>query len=323
MTAILDIRNLRARIRGGSDRAFVIDGLDLSVGQGEVVALVGESGSGKTMTAYSILKLLPPTIEVVGGEISLGGSDVLGMDMKALRAVRGTKASIIFQEPMTSLNPLMTIERQIAEMLLVHNKASAATATARVIELLELVRMPDARRRAKQYPHNLSGGLRQRAMIALALACEPRLLIADEPTTALDVTIQQQILKLLLELRDRLGMAILLITHDLGVVAETADRVAVMYAGRVVEQGPVVDLLEAPRHPYTSGLLACLPTEDADLRDRLTEIPGLPPQPGSILQGCSYAPRCPRRTEICLAEAPAVRDDGVSQFACHHPWIGP
>lgn len=320
MNPVLSISGLRARLRGPDLSALVIDGLSLEVGRGEVVALVGESGSGKTMTAYSVLRLLPPAIQLVGGEILLGGQDVVGMEARRLREVRGTLASIIFQEPMTSLNPLMTIERQIAEMLLTHGKATRQTAPARVIELLELVRMPDARTRARQYPHSLSGGLRQRAMIALALACEPQILIADEPTTALDVTIQQQVMKLLLDLRDQLGMAILLITHDLGVVAEVADRVAVMYAGRIVEEGPVVDLLEAPRHPYTEGLLACLP-DGAEAGGRLVEIPGLPPKPGSIREGCRFAPRCPAATDLCARLTPETRSEGGRAFACHHPRI--
>ena len=318
MNPVLSISDLRARLRRPDPHAFVIDGLSLQVGRGEVVALVGESGSGKTMTAYSVLRLLPSAIQLVGGEILLGGQDVVGMEARQLREVRGTLASIIFQEPMTSLNPLMTIERQIAEMLLTHGKATRQTAPARVIELLELVRMPDARTRARQYPHSLSGGLRQRAMIALALACEPQILIADEPTTALDVTIQQQVMKLLLDLRDQLGMAILLITHDLGVVAEVADRVAVMYAGRIVEEGPVVDLLEAPRHPYTAGLLACLP-DVAEAGGRLVEIPGLPPKPGSIREGCRFAPRCPSATDLCTRVSPETRTEAGRAIACHHP----
>jgi peptide/nickel transport system ATP-binding protein len=319
MTKVLNITDLRARLRGPDTEAFVIDGLNLHVKEGEVLALVGESGSGKTMTAYSALKLLPPAIQVVSGQIMLGEHNILGMDDRELRAVRGTEAAIIFQEPMTSLNPLMTIGRQIAEMLITHGKATKAMAPARVIDLLELVRMPDAKLRAKQYPHSLSGGLRQRAMIAMALACEPRILIADEPTTALDVTIQQQVLKLLLDLRDQLGMAILLITHDLGVVAEMADRVAVMYAGRIVEEGPVINLLETPRHPYTVGLLACLPTDSSGKAGRLIEIPGMPPKPGSIRHGCAFAPRCPNKTEICVAETPQLTDEGLAKYACHHP----
>ena len=320
MTAVLDIIDLRVRLRGNDSAAYVIDGLSLSVDRGEIVALVGESGSGKTLTAFSVLRLLPQAVEVTDGRILLGDQDVLAMDQRTLRAARGTEAAIIFQEPMTSLNPLMTIERQIAEMLIIHGKATKNEASDRARELLELVRMPDAARRAHEYPHSLSGGLRQRAMIAMALACEPRLLIADEPTTALDVTIQAQILKLLLELRDRLGMSILLITHDLGVVAEVADRVAVMYAGRIVEQASVEELFRQPRHPYTRGLLACLPSDDDGAPRRLTEIRGLPPRPGSINRGCSFAQRCIRVQEICSVEAPMMSVANGSKFACHNPW---
>jgi peptide/nickel transport system ATP-binding protein len=320
MSPVLEINELRARLRSEGDSAYVIDGLSFSVNRGEVVALVGESGSGKTLTAFSVLGLLPHAVEIVGGRIALGGKDILTMDQRGLRSVRGVEAAIVFQEPMTSLNPLMTIERQIAEMLIIHGKATKKSASARVRELLELVRMPDPARRAREYPHNLSGGLRQRAMIAMALACEPRLLIADEPTTALDVTIQAQILKLLLELRDRLGMAILLITHDLGVVAEVADRVAVMYAGRIVEQAPVDELFRHPRHPYTRGLLACLPSDDDVAPRRLTEISGLPPRPGSIVRGCAFAPRCTRAQEICSREAPVLTMAGPAHLACHNPW---
>jgi peptide/nickel transport system ATP-binding protein len=322
MTPVLEIAGLRARLRSEAKVAYVIDGLDLAVGRGEIVALVGESGSGKTLTAFSVLRLLPHAVEIVSGKITLGGKDVLAMDQSALRSIRGSEAAIVFQEPMTSLNPLMTIERQIAEMLIIHGKASAADAPGRVRELLELVRMPDPAKRACEYPHNLSGGLRQRAMIAMALACEPKLLIADEPTTALDVTIQAQILKLLLELRDRLGMAILLITHDLGVVAEVADRVAVMYAGRIVEQAPVGALFSRPLHPYTHGLLACLPSDDDVTPGRLTEIQGLPPRPGSIARGCAFAPRCSRAEEICSRESPALSIAGAASLACHNPWEG-
>lgn len=320
MTASLEITNLRARLRNGGEDAYVIDGLNLRIERGEVLALVGESGSGKTLTAFSVLRLLPHAVEIIEGSIELEGRDILAMDQRALRSLRGGEASIVFQEPMTSLNPLMTIERQIAEMLLVHGKTTPSEAPRRVRELLDLVRMPDPARRAGEYPHNLSGGLRQRAMIAMALACEPRLLIADEPTTALDVTIQAQILKLLLELRDRLGMAVLLITHDLGVVAEVADSVAVMYAGRIVEQASVTELFANPRHPYTRGLLACLPTDDDEAPTRLAEIGGLPPRPGSIKQGCAFAPRCARVQDICRIEAPLLAADGLASVACHNPW---
>ncbi len=242
MSNVLDIRGLQIALRQ-DPAALIVNGLDLSIAKGEIVALVGESGSGKTMTAFSILNLLPPAARITGGSIRLGETEVLSLSASGLRALRGRKAALVFQEPMTSLNPLMPIGRQIAEMIRTHGTLPEDQVQERVMQLLELVRMPDARRRVKDYPHNLSGGLRQRVMIAMALACEPDLLIADEPTTALDVTIQAQILKLLLELRDRNGMAVLLITHDLGVVSEVADRVAVMYGGQIVELADVDRLL--------------------------------------------------------------------------------
>jgi oligopeptide/dipeptide ABC transporter ATP-binding protein len=320
MNTVLDIRGLKVRLRGKDPSALVVAGLDLSIQRGEIVALVGESGSGKTMTAFSILNLLPHAVEVAGGSIRLDGTDVLSLPQDALRALRGKKAALVFQEPMTSLNPLMTIERQIGEMITTHGAHAGTEVRERVVELLELVRMPDARRRAKEYPHNLSGGLRQRVMIAMALACEPELLIADEPTTALDVTIQAQILKLLLDLRDRTGMAVLLITHDLGVVSEVADRVAVMYGGQIIELATVDTLFRAPRHPYTRGLLACLPEAGEMGDERLQEIPGLPPRPGEIRVGCAFAPRCPRALDICTTTAPRFEPLSDSLVACHNPW---
>ncbi|MDP3342363.1 ABC transporter ATP-binding protein [Frigidibacter sp.] len=319
MTPILEIRGLKIGLRGQDPSALIVNGLDLSISRGEIVALVGESGSGKTMTAFSILNLLPQAVEITGGSIRLGDTDVLSLRQRGLRALRGRKAALVFQEPMTSLNPLMTVERQIGEMIRTHGSATGPEVRDRVFQLLELVRMPDARRRAAEYPHNLSGGLRQRVMIAMALACEPDLLIADEPTTALDVTIQAQILKLLLELRDRNGMAVLLITHDLGVVSEVADRVAVMYGGQIIEQADVAPLFRAPRHPYTRGLLACLPEAGADQAGRLQEIPGLPPRPGEILAGCAFAPRCPQAREICRSVAPEVRLVSDTLVSCHFP----
>jgi oligopeptide/dipeptide ABC transporter ATP-binding protein len=321
MNAVLDIRGLKVRLRGNDPSALIVDALDLSIGRGEIVALVGESGSGKTMTAFSILNLLPRAAEIAGGSIRLGDTDVLSLPPAELRALRGKKAALVFQEPMTSLNPLMTIERQIGEMIVTHDEDPGRDVHERVVELLERVRMPDARRRAREYPHNLSGGLRQRVMLAMALACEPELLIADEPTTALDVTIQAQILKLLLDLRDRTGMAVLLITHDLGVVSEVADRVAVMYGGRIVELATVDTLFRSPRHPYTRGLLACLPEVGETKVDRLQEIPGLPPRPGEIRAGCAFAPRCPRALDVCHATAPPFEALSATMLACHNPWI--
>jgi len=318
MSNVLEIRGLQIGLRQ-DPAALIVNGLDLSIAKGEVVALVGESGSGKTMTAFSILNLLPPAAQITGGSIRLGETEVLSLRPSELRALRGRKAALVFQEPMTSLNPLMPIGRQIAEMIRTHDTLPDGQVQERVIQLLELVRMPDVRRRLKDYPHNLSGGLRQRVMIAMALACNPDLLIADEPTTALDVTIQAQILKLLLELRDRNGMAVLLITHDLGVVSEVADRVAVMYGGQIVELADVERLFRTPRHPYTNGLLACLPEAGGIGRDRLQEIPGLPPRPGEITQGCPFAPRCPSAQALCRDEAPTFAPLGGSMVACHFP----
>jgi peptide/nickel transport system ATP-binding protein len=318
MNAVVDIRDLKVRIRSAEREVLAIEGVDLSVGSGEIVALVGESGSGKTLTAFSILRLLPSALQIAGGSIRLDGQDVLGLDERGLRACRGHSASIVFQEPMTSLNPLMTVGQQVREMLLAHSKVLPEAADARVRELLELVRIPDAARRMREYPHSLSGGLRQRVMIAMAIACEPRLLIADEPTTALDVTVQAQILSLLVDLRDRLGMALLLITHDLGVVAEVADRVLVMYAGRIVEQAGADELFRSPRHPYTRALMECRPN-GAHTAGRLAAIGGLPPTPGERPPGCSFAPRCPQVAERCHQQAPALRALGAASVACHFP----
>lgn len=323
MTPVLDIRGLKIGLRGQDPSALIVNGLDLAIARGEIVALVGESGSGKTMTAFSILNLLPQAARITGGSIRLGEIDVLSLPPSGLRALRGRKAAVVFQEPMTSLNPLMTIERQIGEMIRTHGSATGREVQERVMQLLELVRMPDARRRATEYPHNLSGGLRQRVMIAMALACEPDLLIADEPTTALDVTIQAQILKLLLELRDRNGMAVLLITHDLGVVSEVADRIAVMYGGRIVEQADVETLFRNPRHPYTRGLLACLPEAGGQVAGRLQEIHGLPPRPGEIRSGCSFAPRCPLARKICSDVTPEFKPVSDSFVSCHFPQVDP
>ncbi len=318
MTPILEIRGLKVRIRSTGRGVLAIPEDGISIRKGEIVALVGESGSGKTLTAFSILRLLPPTLEIAGGSITLQGRDVLGMRDRELRAMRGRGASIVFQEPMTSLNPLMTIERQVGEMLIAHGKATAATVRARVRDLLELVRVPDADRRMREYPHSLSGGLRQRVMIAIAIACEPELLIADEPTTALDVTVQAQILELLLDLRERLGMALLLITHDLGVVAEVADRVVVMYAGRVAEQATVNELFLAPRHPYTRALMECRPV-GGHAAGRLAAIGGLPPTPAEVSAGCPFAPRCAKAAAICATAAPDIASVAGASVACHFP----
>ena len=318
MSPVVDICDLEVRIKSPGRDVLAIHGVNLAIVPGEIVALVGESGSGKTLTAFSILRLLPPALEIVGGSIRFEGDDVLGMDARQLRAFRGNRASIIFQEPMTSLNPLMTVGQQIREMLLTHNKASPQAVDARVKELLDLVRIPDAARRMKEYPHSLSGGLRQRVMIAMAIACEPKLLIADEPTTALDVTVQAQILTLLADLRDRTGMALLLITHDLGVVAEVADRVMVMYAGRIVEQASADELFRLPRHPYTRALMQCRPT-GGHAAGRMVAISGLPPTPSDKSPGCTFAPRCLQAADICHQTVPGLKLSGAAKVACHFP----
>ncbi|MBS0518725.1 MAG: ABC transporter ATP-binding protein [Proteobacteria bacterium] len=279
-----------------------------SLAAGETLALVGESGCGKSVTAFSVMRLLPPNARVVSGRILLEGADLLALSESEMREVRGAQVSLIQQEPMTSLNPVLSIGLQIAEVIRRHEKLSRKAARARAVELLDLVSIPDAHRRIDDYPHNLSGGMRQRVMIAMAVACRPKLLIADEPTTALDVTTQAQVLDLLDDLRHRLGMAVLLITHDLGVVAQWADRIAVMYAGRIVEQAGIEPFFAAPLHPYSRGLLGARVDVDADEHystHRLTEIPG---NVGSAAgqAGCSFAPRCPVAQPACRQAVPPL-----------------
>ena len=296
--------------RDGVVRA--VDGVSFTVNPGETLAIVGESGCGKSVTALSILRLIPsPPGKIVAGSIRWRGRDLLGLDESQMRDLRGNEISMVFQEPMTSLNPVLTVSRQIGETLRQHQGLSHEEAEARTVELLRLVRIPEPERRLRQYPHELSGGMRQRVMIAMALACRPKLLIADEPTTALDVTIQAQILDLMRDLKAEIGSAILLITHDLGVVAETAQRVVVMYAGRKVEEAPVEALFAKPRHPYTKGLLASVPLLGASLgspggRRRLAEIPGVVPSLREEIVGCAFAPRCSYATEHCRVQSPPL-----------------
>jgi peptide/nickel transport system ATP-binding protein len=295
---------------------------------GETLAIVGESGCGKSVTSMSILRLLPmPPARIVAGRIEFEGRDLLTLPEAEMRAIRGNAIAMIFQEPMTSLNPVLTIGRQIAEALVLHRGMSYADATARAIEMLRKVHIPEAERRIRQYPHELSGGMRQRVMIAMALACGPRLLIADEPTTALDVTIQAQILELMRELRDAIGASIILITHDLGVVAEMAHRVVVMYAGRKVEEAPAETLFEDARHPYTRGLLGSMPHLGESIaggNKRLIEIPGVVPSLKEALPGCLFAPRCPNASERCRAEVPPLQEHGRGHWAaCWHPVSSP
>jgi len=324
-TPVLDVRGLSTVFftRNGLIRA--VDDLSFTVNRGEVLAIVGESGCGKSISALSIMRLVPsPPGRIVGGEVRLDGTDLLALDEAAMRDVRGNKISMIFQEPMTSLNPVMTVGAQVAETLTIHQGISGKAAFERAVEMLRLVRIPEPAQRARAYPHQLSGGMRQRAMIAMAVACQPQVLIADEPTTALDVTIQAQILDLLLRMREELGTAVILITHDLGVVAETAQRVVVMYAGRKIEEAPVDALFAEPLHPYTHGLLASVPhlaslNPDAAPAERLQEIPGMVPPLTNLPPGCAFAPRCPHADAQCRAAYPPfeARRPGHA-VACWH-----
>jgi oligopeptide/dipeptide ABC transporter ATP-binding protein len=316
---LLEIQNLSTQFRTHGRTVKAVDNVSLSIDRGEIMALVGESGCGKSVTAFSILGLIPePPGRIVGGRILFEGRDLRSMSPAELRQVRGGSIGMIFQDPMTSLNPALTVGEQIAEVVMEHRGVSRKVAMERAAELLERVKVPDVQRRIKEYPHRLSGGMRQRVMIAMALACEPKLLIADEPTTALDVTIQAQILRLLCEIRDRTGTAILLITHDFGVVAEVADRVAVMYAGRKVEEGPVAEIFANPQHPYTRGLLGSIPQEadDTGARSPLQEIPGMVPPLDQLPPGCAFAPRCGQALHACAGQIPVLEPLGHSQVAC-------
>jgi len=303
---LLEVRNLQTHFVTRAGVAKAVDGVSFEIAPGETLALVGESGCGKSVTAFSILRLIAdPPGRIVGGSILFEGRDLLTLSEAEMRAVRGDRIAMIFQEPMTALNPVFTVGEQIVEAVRQHRALDRKTAWRRTVELLERVRIPDAARRAHDYPHRLSGGMRQRVMIAMALACEPRILIADEPTTALDVTIQAQILDLIGELKRDLSMGVLLITHDLGVVAQHARRVAVMYAGRIVEQGPIADLFAHPLHPYTCGLLASIPKGGAE-PDRLAEIEGMVPALTDMPAGCAFESRCPRAFERCKRERPEL-----------------
>lgn len=315
---VLEVRDLRTYIQLRTRVVHAVDGVSFSVAAGESVGLVGESGSGKSMTAMSVLRLLPNGGRIVSGSVRLDGKELTNMPEAELRAVRGNEVGTIFQDPMSSLNPTMTIGRQIAEAAELHKGLPKREALERAAEVLSLVGMPNPKERLGDYPHQLSGGLRQRVMIAMALVNEPKLLIADEPTTALDVTIQAQILALLDDLKDRLGMAILLITHDMGVIAGHTDRTIVMYAGQVVESAETEALFGDVRHPYTEALLASIPLLDQDKTQRLYAIPGLPPDLSRALGACRFAPRCRYATDICREQPPALEGD-THRFACFHP----
>ena len=316
---VLDVKGLQTVFFTNSGLFRAVDDVSFHVRRGETLAIVGESGCGKSVTALSVMRLVPnPPGKIVGGSIMLEGSDLLGLDEDKMREVRGNRISMIFQEPMTSLNPVMRIGDQITEAVRLHRPMTAKQAWDQAVEMLRLVRIPEPERRALEYPHQLSGGMRQRAMIAMALACRPALLIADEPTTALDVTIQAQILALVLELQQELGMALILITHDLGVVAQTAQRVIVMYAGKKVEEADVEALFANPRHPYTRGLMASIPAVpslggNADVR--LVEIPGMVPSLTRLPKGCAFAPRCEFAIARCREEYPPLENFGADHWA--------
>jgi len=315
---VLEIRDLRTWIRQQETTVRAVDGVTLSINIGETLGLVGESGSGKSMTALSAMRLLPPRGSIVGGSVLLGGRDVTRLAEKEMRLIRGNYVSMVFQDPLTSLNPTMTVGDQIAEAVLLHRPVGRAAALARAREVLNLVRVPNSGERLSSYPHQLSGGLRQRVMIAIALACNPKLLIADEPTTALDVTIQAQILDLIDQLKQQLNMAVLLITHDLGVVAGRADRVAVMYAGRIVEQAPVDELFASIRHPYTEALISASPRPSDTKARPLYTITGQPPDLSEAIDHCVFAERCRYAQDDCIRLEP-VLSNAMHGFACFHP----
>ena len=320
---LLEVEDLRTHFRTKDGTVRAVDGVSFHIGSGETLAVVGESGCGKSVTSMSILRLIQEPPGRISGSIRFKGRDLLKLTEKEMRDIRGNEISMIFQEPMTSLNPVLTVGRQIGETLKLHQGMDDKAAEARAVEMLDLVHIPEARRRVKEYPHQLSGGMRQRVMIARALACNPQLLIADEPTTALDVTIQAQILELMGELKSKVGAAILLITHDLGVVAEMAERIVVMYAGRKVEEATALDLFRSPRHPYTQGLLGAVPKLGSSLeargRTRLSEIPGIVPNLKKPIEGCAFASRCPHVTDLCRNVAPGVEQKAPGHFvACHH-----
>ncbi len=324
---VLEVEGLQTYLFTRLGVVKAVDDVSFAVRQGDTLAIVGESGCGKTMTALSLLRLVPnPPGRIVAGSIKIDGKDLVTLDEAEMRDIRGNEISMIFQEPMTSLNPVMTIGNQISETIRLHEDVSKSAAMEKAIAMLRMVRIPEPVQRAKEYPHQLSGGMRQRAMIAMALSCNPRVLIADEPTTALDVTIQAQILDLILDLQKRLGTAVVLITHDLAVVAETAHHVVVMYAGKKVEEADVEELFGAPLHPYTHGLLASIPQlaviggdTVAEANGRLKEIPGLVPALTNLPPGCSFAPRCPFADERCRSFYPPYEQKRPGHWAaCWH-----
>lgn len=320
MPALLEIENLQVEFKTDKGIARAIDGVSLEVSEGETLGLVGESGSGKSVTSLSIMGLIPqPPGRIVGGDIRFGGRSLQTLSEKQYRALRGNDIAMIFQEPMTALNPVFTVGNQIIDVLRRHKQLSRKAARARAIELLAEVGIPAPDKRVDEYPHQLSGGMRQRVVIAMALSCDPKLLIADEPTTALDVTIQAQVLELIAQLSKDHGTATILITHDLGVVAEVCDRAAVMYCGRIVETGDVADIFERPEHPYTRGLINSIPRIRSEKLGRLPTIPGIVPDLLALPAGCRFRDRCPQALERCDHFDPQLEPHGATLAACHHP----
>ncbi len=320
MPHLLEVRSLETHFQTRAGVVRAVDGVSFHVDQGELLGIVGESGCGKSVTSLSIMRLIAPPGRIAGGEILFEGQDLLKLSASEMRAIRGNRIAMIFQDPMTSLNPVYTVGEQIAEALRLHRQLSRRDAREAAVAAMREVSIPDPGRRVNDYPHQLSGGMRQRVMIAMALACDPELLIADEPTTALDVTIQAQILELLAELRQTHQLAVLLITHDLGVVAEVADRVAVMYTGRIVEESPVAELFARPKHPYSEGLLSSVPKltiGEARKAERLATIAGTVPSPANLPPGCHFAPRCPHRMPRCTeGRIPLYQLEGEVRVRC-------
>jgi len=314
---LLEVEDLAIAARSRRGDLEIVHGVDLRLGPGETVGLVGETGSGKSLTMLALMRLLSPPLAITRGRVVFEGTELTSLPERGMRGLRGSRIAMIYQDPMTSLNPLMRIGAQVAEAMTAHGVANDE-ADRRTLELLARVEIPDPERTARSYPHEFSGGMRQRAVIAIALAMRPRLLIADEPTTALDVTIQQQILALVNELRRELGMATIWVTHDLGVVARLVDRVVVMYAGHIVEDAPVDQLFHAPQHPYTKSLLAALPNPADDSRPALVQIPGRPPLPTDLVEGCSFRPRCPQAREACRVR-PSLEPRHAGRAACWVP----
>ena len=320
MADLIQVKNLQTSFFTPEGEVRAVDGVSFEIGEGKTLGLVGESGCGKSVTSLSIMRLIPtPPGQIVGGEIDYRGRDLLKLNKEEMRKIRGNEISMIFQEPMTSLNPVFTVGNQIGEAIRLHQGLGKKETRAKTIEMLRLVKIADPESRVDSYPHQLSGGMRQRVMIAMALSCNPSLLIADEPTTALDVTIQAQILELMKELQQKIGMALLLITHDLGVVAERADEVAIMYAGKIVERGSAQAIFVRPLHPYTVGLLNSLPGTRGKKKKRLDAIPGVVPSPLHLPSGCRFRDRCPKAAGICAEAEPPLVDKAGHSVACYFP----